>query len=145
VECFVFALSHLASFDCPVVIGDIPDGVKSVGRILAEDEYPGREAIDLANGRIAEWLKKNPKVIQISLADFPAKATADEEVTIAGETTGAGVSRARFLQWDLLHPSEQGAATLVLSSLEALQKKTGFDKKEVEWSKAKLLPPAPTK
>ncbi|MDB4296155.1 hypothetical protein N9940_01010 [bacterium] len=134
-------LSHLEAFKCPVILGDIPDGEKSVGLILSEKEYPGADAIQKANLQIDEWLKRQPQVVRLPLAAFLSQAVENQEITIAGEVTPAGKSQGRFLQQDLLHPTQDGAAAIILKSLEELRKMNPFPNEEINWKLGELLPP----
>lgn len=119
-EFFEKGLAHLETFDCPVVVGNIPDAGQSVGRVLMPEQYPGRELINKANARLNEWLKDHPNVVLMDLHQFHGKASRNESMKVAGREIPAGQSRDLFLQWDLIHPTGTGAKAVVAMALLAL-------------------------
>ena len=120
-EFFEKGLAHLGTFDCPVIVGNIPDARKSVGLVLSKAQYPGKEVIEAANKRLGEWLKEHPKVVKVDLAGFHSKASNNEEISVAGKVIPAGQTRRAFLQTDLLHPTVAGVSAIVEASVEAVK------------------------
>ena len=121
-EFFEKGLSKLATFECPVVVGTIPDAERSVGVILAPAQYPGAGTIAAANLRLERWFKEHPEMVKVDLAGFHRLAVNDEAIELGGVTVPAGNSRATFLQWDLLHPTPRGIETIVKVAVAALKK-----------------------
>lgn len=117
---FEKGLAHLATFDCPVVVGNIPDAGKSVGRVLTPSQYPGQELVNKANARLEEWLKDHPNVVLMDLHQFHGKASRNQEMKVAGREIPAEQSRDLFLQWDLIHPTGTGAKAVMAMALKAL-------------------------
>ena len=122
-EFFEKGLAKLASFECPVVVGNIPDAEKSVGVILTPAQYPGREVIAVANRRLDLWLKTHPQITKVDLARFHRLAANNEEMKIGDIVAPAGSTREAFLQWDLLHPTPEGIAALVKVAVTALEER----------------------
>ena len=120
-EFFEKGLAKLATFDCPVVVGNIPDAGKSVGVILAPGQYPGVEGVTAANLRLDRWLTEHPKMVKIDLAGFHRLASNDEEVQVGEIAVPAGETRESFLQWDLLHPTPEGIDAIVKVAVTALE------------------------
>ena len=121
-EFFEKGLAHLATLDCPVVVGNIPDAASSVGKVLSKKQYPGVETIGKANARLVEWLKDQPNVVMMDLNKFHQLATKNQEMEVAGQTIPEGQTRGLYLQWDQLHPTPTGATTIAKLALETLKK-----------------------
>ncbi|YCM43808.1 hypothetical protein V2O64_21095 [Verrucomicrobiaceae bacterium 227] len=119
-EFFDKGLAELATLECPVVVGNIPDAGEAVGVILAPAQYPGVAEIQAANLRLEEWLKEHPKMVLVDLAGFHRLATNNEEVKVGDEVVPAGRSRAALIQRDLLHPTRQGIDAIVKVAVAAL-------------------------
>lgn len=120
-EFFEVGLAQLSKFDCPVVVGNIPDAEESVGIILRPNQYPGKEVVEAANKRLKEWVEARKNVVMIDLASFHRKAVKNEAVEAGGLAVPAGESREMFLQWDLLHPSKKGVGALAAEAMGTLK------------------------
>jgi len=120
-EFFEKGLAKLATLECPVVVGNIPDAEKSVGLILAPGQYPGAENIATANRRLDRWLKEHPKMVKVDLAGFHRLAINDEEIKVGDLLMPAGRTREACMQWDLLHPTPEGIKAIVKVAMAALE------------------------
>jgi lysophospholipase L1-like esterase len=120
-EFFEKGLAHLATLDCPVVVGNIPDAKSSVGRVLSKEQYPGTGLVEKANARLAEWVKNHPNIALMDLHKFHQHASTNQEMEVTGQTIPAGQARKLYLQWDQLHPTPTGAAAIAKVAIETLE------------------------
>lgn len=121
-EFFEKGLAHLATLECPVLVGNVPDAKESVGKILSKKQYPGIETITKANARLVEWQKDHPNVVLMDLHGFHQLAVKNEEMVVAGQIIPAGQTRELYLQWDQIHPTPAGATAIAKVALETLEK-----------------------
>ena len=126
-EFLELGLAHLATFKCPVVVGNIPDAVESINVVISYKQYPGVKTIAQANQRITDWQKKHPNVSIIDLHQFHQSSIKNRKIKLPNTTLPAGKSRS-LLHWDGLHPNSAGARALLLKSLQAL----GVPKKQLQ-------------
>lgn len=129
---FDTGLTHLESFKCPVVVGDLPDASGAVGKILSPKQMPASNVLAEANARLASWAAPRTNVFLISLASFMRAAARDEPLEAKHNTFAAGTTR-RFLQEDGLHPTTAGCSVLALAILEAVETKHNIGK-AVNWN-----------
>ena len=116
---FEKGLKLLEKFDCPLIIGDIPDASAAVNGILRPDQMPNAEAMAAANKRLKEWMAGRKGAI-VPLSQFMRDGVANREIKIGSDTVPEGKSRA-LLQKDKLHPTPSGCSVIALGILEAFQ------------------------
>jgi len=133
-------LDYLDQFQCPLVLGDIPNCKRAVGGILDRREYPGSEWIEQANVKIHKWAAKRPNRKVVSIATFYRKASENQEMLMFDQKYAAGHTRATFLQRDQLHPTEKGAAVITLLMLEGLKGLQKIPESAIKWKIDELLP-----
>lgn len=112
-------LKLLDKFDCPVVVGDIPNA-SAATNMLRPDQIPSAEALTAANKRLKEWVAGRKQGAIVPLSDFMRNGMANQPIKIRDYTVPEGKSRA-LLQRDRLHPSPSGCAVIALSLLEEFQ------------------------
>jgi hypothetical protein len=117
---FEQGLELLDAFQCPLMLGDIPDDAAAADGILSRDELPSSETLAAANRRLKEWAAKHPAVVVLPLAKFIKTAMADQALAVHGFLLPAGKTRA-LIQDDKLHPTARGCAVLALAILDAFQ------------------------
>src|SRR6185295_15800664 len=117
---FEKGLKLLEPVQCPLIIGDLPDASAAVGGVLRADELPSAAAMAAANHRLKQWAASRPHVVVVSLSGFMRTVSADQALTIHGQTIPEGKT-GLLLQPDKLHPSPPGAAVLALAILDAFQ------------------------
>jgi hypothetical protein len=120
---FETGLKLLEKFECPLVIGDIPDASAAVNGMLRPDQMPSAEAMAAANKRLREWMAGRKGAI-VPLSEFMRDGMANKEIKIGNYTVPEGKSRA-CLQKDKLHPSPPGCSVIALAILEAFQAAEG--------------------
>jgi hypothetical protein len=121
IERFERGLKLLERVDCPLVLGDIPDASRAVGKVLSVEEVPSSRVITEVNRRLKDWAAKRPNVVIVSLADFLRTGLANEAFTVHGHLLEKGKTR-MLIQGDTLHPTPPGAAVLAVVVLDAVQK-----------------------
>ncbi len=125
-------LQLLEKFECPMVVGNIPNASKAIYKMLAPSQIPKLETMTAANKRIKQWVAKRHNVIILDNETFMKKSHANEEIKLKnitlkkGETTG-------LLQTDFLHPTARGARAISLALLESLQIHSKFPMSDVVW------------
>jgi hypothetical protein len=132
---FENGLKLLEKFQCPLVVGDIPNVSSATNSgIISADQVADAAVRAAANARLKQWAASRPQVAIVPLADFMRHVSANETVTIHGVNFPAGKTHA-FIQNDLLHPTPAGAALLALGILDALTKKDPeFSAKDIRWN-----------
>ncbi len=125
-------LKLLEKFDCPMVIGNIPDASKAKYRMLAPSQIPKLETMAKANRRIDEWVSKRKNVIILDNKTFMKNSHANEEIKLKYNTIKKGDTTA-LLQSDFLHPTASGARAISLALLESLHAHIKFPKSDVSW------------
>jgi len=138
-EHFEKGLKMLESFECPVIVGDLPDASAAVNRMLSPREIPSSKARAAANRRLKEWAAQHRQVTVVPLADFMRAVMANEALTVHGYAVAGGTTRA-LLQPDRLHPSRRGCAFLAISILDAFfATQSGLDVSQARWDPAAIL------
>jgi len=104
-------LAMLARFECPLVIGTIPDMSAAIGKMLYPKQVPAPETLEAVNERILAWALARGDVVIIPLPDLLANLKAARPFEIHGElwSPPEGVE---LLQWDQLHPTVTGLASV---------------------------------
>ncbi|MCB9879707.1 MAG: hypothetical protein H6835_19100 [Planctomycetes bacterium] len=113
-------LAELARFEVPVVVGDIPDMSKAVGRMLRATQMPPLESIAAANARIAAWAKEHPNVRVLPVSELIAQLHSEQRVDVAGKPFAATAARP-LLQQDLLHATPDGLAAIACLLVDAMR------------------------
>ncbi len=113
-------LKQLETFECPVLVGDLPDfrGAGTNPMYLPPSSIPPAEAIASMNKRIYSWAKEHKNVVIVPMGEMLRKVIVDEEFTVAGTTFGKG-SKARLMQADNLHTTLEGTCGLWAIAVEA--------------------------
>lgn len=112
-------LELLEKFECPIVVGDIPDAAAAAGGILAHEQVPQPQTIAAANRRIQAWAAGRKNVTIVPLAEFMKNCQADTALKVRDREWPAGESR-KLLQRDRLHPARHGCAALALAVCDRL-------------------------
>ncbi len=130
---FEHGLKLLESFNCPLVLGDLPDASAAVNRQLTPEQIPSPRALAAANRRLKEWAAGRSQVTILPLSSFMRSVVQNRALTIHGHTFAAGRTLS-LLQDDRLHPSPEGAAFLAVALLDAFQSDHhAIGKGEVHW------------
>jgi len=114
---FETGLRLLESIQAPLVVGDIPDASRAVGKILSKAEMPDIPVIARCNERLKAWAAQRQNVTIFPIASLMSAAGGNEKFTVAGTTWPKGKSR-QLLQGDLLHPTPSGLAALAVAVLD---------------------------
>jgi hypothetical protein len=136
---FEKGLQLLESFDCPLIVGDIPDASAAVNRMLSLREMPTPQTRSAANRRLKQWAAQHKQVTVVPIAQFMREATANKAISIHGWDVAAGTTR-ELLQGDRLHPSPRGCAMLAISILDAFAgTHPELDASQVRWDPEAIL------
>lgn len=120
VQIFETGLKLLEAFQCPLLLGDIPDASHAVTTgMLTAEQLPSIKTMSAANRRLKEWAATRKQVVVLGVSDFMRNAMANQALTVHGQTWRSGKTRA-FLQSDSLHTSARGCAALTLVIFDAL-------------------------
>jgi len=113
-------LKELEAFTVPLLVGDIPNMQRAVGRMLSPAQMPAAETLAKANARLAEWAKARANVRILPLAAMQESLSTANAITV-GDKRLVGTKEAPLLQRDELHPSPQGLAGLACVVAEAMK------------------------
>lgn len=120
-ERFELGLALLDLFECPVVVGDIPDmstALKAEQPMLMESQVPDESVVTALNVRLAAWAKARPRAYVMPMAEFVARLNREEDLVLRGHTWEG--STERFMQSDLLHPTLEGTVGIALLAFDTL-------------------------
>lgn len=117
-------LALLEGFNCPIVIGELPDMRAAAGRMIPLSAMPPRASFAGANQRLRAWADSRGNVAVVPLVELNAKLQSGEPITL-GEYTWDPNQRGDLLQADRLHPTMAGSAVLCLKILGQLAKLEG--------------------
>lgn len=119
-ERFEQGLKLLEKFECPLVVGDLPNASATVGVMLRPEQMPSLRAIAAANQRLKAWTANRPQVAVVGLSNFMQSAMANRAIKIHDYAVPDGATR-KLLQDDKLHASPSGCAVLAFAVLDAAQ------------------------
>ncbi len=109
-------LRLLERFDCPIVVGDLPDMSESIGKMLSAAQVPSPQCRARLNERIRAWARTRGATV-VALADTVEKLRTGGAVR-GGRRSYEGASAKALLQGDRLHPTLEGLACVVVMTLE---------------------------
>jgi len=104
-------LAELAAFDVPIVVGDIPDMSRAVGKMLSARQMPSPDTLAKANERFLAWAKERSNVRVVPLARMQRQLMEEGALEIGTDRLVA-TKDAPLLQRDELHPTPHGLAGL---------------------------------
>ena len=140
-ERFEVGLALLDTFECPIVVGDLPDmshALESEVRMLMEKHVPEASVLKALNARLETWAKKRPNVHVMPLAQFVERMNRGDKIELRGNTWEN--ARDRVLQPDLLHPTVEGTVGMVLLALDVLESARDDVKANmIRWDAAAIL------
>lgn len=116
---FELGLAELAKFEVPVVVGDIPDMSRAVGKMLVASQMPPLESIAAANARLAAWAKERPNVRIVPLSRIIRQLHDEKVVEVAGKRFAA-TNEQPLLQRDELHATPAGLAAIACVLVDEL-------------------------
>lgn len=111
--------SLLESFDCPVIVGDLPYMIEAAGGMIPWSMMPDAEGFAPANARIHAWVDAHPNVTLVSL-DATHKLLKSGGTYTRGSFEWDTQARGTLLQADHLHPNLAGTAAMAVEILHAL-------------------------
>ena len=112
-------MALLDGFDCPVLVGDLPNMSGAAGGMIPLASMPPADSFTAANERIRAWAKAKSNVMIVPLAAFNESAATGQPFLVGGFNWDPAVSGS-VLQFDQLHPNLAGTALLALQSLLTL-------------------------
>lgn len=125
------ALAGLAAFECPILIGDLPDmSIASttpdpiLGQpMLRKTMLPSSDTLKKLNETIAAFAKTHPNFVVVPLSDMTAKVLADGEIVL-GRNKFAKGSIDKLMQADRLHTTLEGTCAAWSLALETWMAKS---------------------
>lgn len=116
---FEQGLAELAKFDVPVVVGDIPDMSRAVGKMLVASQMPPLASIAAANARLSAWAKEHSDVRVVPLSKMIQQLHDEKVVEVAGKRFAATAEQP-LLQRDELHATPAGLAAIACVLVDEL-------------------------
>ena len=113
-------LKELESFAVPVLVGDIPNMQRAVGKMLSASQMPSADTLAKANARLAAWAKDRANVRVLPLAAMQQSLMTTNSLEINGRKI-VGTAETPLLQRDELHPAPLGMAGLACAVADAIK------------------------
>ncbi len=139
-EYFEHGLNLLDEFECPLLVGDIPDmrmALKGKGPLgvpmLNANMIPPEEKRQAMNLRLAQWAEERENVTLVPLADYRKDVLSGNPIKLRGNHWTAEELES-MLQADLLHPRPHGVECILLLSLDQLCRARPGIASSVSWS-----------
>ena len=125
IEKFTRGLSLLNNINAPLIVGNIPDVHKAIGKMLSASQVPTVETINTMNRMLRSWALLHPNATVLDVHGLYKSLLSDTKITMSTYTWPAG-SQADLLQPDLLHTTLEGtvAAALAVADISELD---GFE------------------
>ena len=120
IEKFESGLQLLSKIDAPIIVGDLPNMHRAIGKMLSEHQVPDAKPINKLNTRLKEWAKEHANVTVIPVHDLIESLLNDNEITVHESTWPAG-SQSKLLQKDMLHTTLEGTVIASLMIVDALE------------------------
>lgn len=119
---FKEGLSILENIQSHLIIGNIPDVRKAIGKVLSASQVPAVETIQKMNNMLRSWALLHPKVKVLNVYELYKDLLDDATLTTSSYTWPAG-SQEKLLQKDMLHTTFEGtvAASLVVADVIGLE------------------------
>lgn len=146
-ELLEVGLAALERLDCPVLVGDLPDMSAATGgeppfpgsrTMLVEAQIPDLACLERLNSRIHAWAGEREQVHVYPLAHLTRQTRAGGTLELRGNRWDEE-RKAGLLQADLLHATVAGAAAMVVSIADALERAGLVAAERVEWSADELV------
>jgi len=112
-------LTLLSAFECPLVVGDIPDMREAAGGMIPFASMPPADSFAGANARIRAWAAERENVTVVPLVAMNEALASGQAYTI-GDLVWDPSVLGDLLQADHLHPNLAGTALMTLEILEHL-------------------------
>jgi len=114
-------LDNLASIDCPIFVGDLPDMRGASKMMLPVASVPAVEEIEELNRRVLAWAGRHDNVVVLPLRDWVHAIKAGEPVLIDGAPRT--VPPAEVFAVDRLHANREGQLIIGQMCLSALKER----------------------
>jgi hypothetical protein len=104
-------LALLDPFDCPIVVGNLPDMTGAARRMISEQQIPKPAVLKALNERITAWAKDKPHVRLFDLGGLVHRMKEQGVELPVGDGTVLA-PKGSMLQGDRLHANRLGMAWL---------------------------------
>lgn len=116
---FKEGLSILENIQSHLIIGNIPDVRKAIGKVLSASQVPAVETIQKMNNMLRSWALLHPKVKVLNVYELYKDLLDDATLTTSSYTWPAG-SQEKLLQKDMLHTTFEGTVAVSLVVADAI-------------------------
>ena len=116
---FKEGLSILENIQSHLIIGNIPDVRKAIGKVLSASQVPAIETIQKMNNMLRSWALLHPKVKVLNVYELYKDLLDDATLTTSSYTWPAG-SQEKLLQKDMLHTTFEGTVAVSLVVADAI-------------------------
>ncbi|HIF42279.1 MAG TPA: hypothetical protein EYQ74_14445 [Planctomycetes bacterium] len=135
------ALSLLDRFECPILVGDIPDmtmALKGKGPfgfpLITRSMIPSKQARAAINKRLLAWAKARKRVTIVPLSEFLESVQSGKTLKVRGNKW-TQKDLAAMMQDDLLHTRPQGSLSLLTLALDRLCLKQEGASNQICWDR----------
>lgn len=112
-------LAFLDAFECPLVVGDLPDMSPAIGLMLSAAQVPAPDTLEILNARLHDWAAERPHVIVLPFARLVDAMRTNEPFVVGDRSWPAGSER-MLVQPDRLHPTPRGLVAVMQMVAHAL-------------------------
>ena len=116
---FKEGLSILENIQSHLIIGNIPDVRKAIGKVLSASQVPAVETIQKMNNMLRSWALLHPNVKVLNVYELYKALLDDATLTTSSYTWPAG-SQEKLLQKDMLHTTFEGTVAVSLVVADAI-------------------------
>lgn len=116
---FKEGLSILENIQSHLIIGNIPDVRKAIGKVLSASQVPTVETIRKMNNMLRSWALLHPNVKVLNVYELYKALLDDATLTTSSYTWPAG-SQEKLLQKDMLHTTFEGTVAVSLVVADAI-------------------------
>lgn len=119
IEKFERGLSLLGNIEAPLIIGDIPDVHKAIGKMLSASQVPSVNTINTMNRMLRAWAIVHPNAIVLDVHGLYTALLNDTAITLHSYTWPSG-SQSNLLQSDMLHTTLEGTVAASFAVADAI-------------------------
>ena len=119
IDRFKEGLSILENIQSDLIIGNIPDVRKAIGKVLSASQVPTVETIQKMNNILRSWALLHPNVKVLNVYKLYKALLDDATLTTSSYTWPAG-SQEKLLQKDMLHTTFEGTVAASLFVADAI-------------------------
>ena len=116
---FERGLTFLDNIKAPLIIGNVPDVHKAIGKMLSTSQVPSVKTINTMNQMLRTWALAHPNATVLDVHGLYKSLLDNTSITMNSYTWPAG-SQSDLLQSDMLHTTLEGTVAASLAVAEVI-------------------------